>query len=192
MGALIRRFIGVFTSPLTVHQPHSLRNRATLTAAGMVIMTPDVQTVPLDSSLEGVDHGEALVLAAARRLGFDEDALHEIGVAVRETLVNAVAHGNRYSSKKKVLIGINESPGRLEIEIADEGSGFDTEAIRDPLDTGNLLRQSGRGLLMIRAYMDEVSVGPRAATAQGAAAVDAKPSPTGGTLVRMVKLLPAH
>jgi serine/threonine-protein kinase RsbW len=136
-----------------------------------------VQTVTLDSSLEGVDKGEALVLDTARRLGFDEDALHEIGVSARESLVNAVAHGNRYNGKKKVQLVVDESAERLVIEITDEGSGFDTEAVPDPLGDDNLLRQSGRGLLMIRAFMDEVSVTRR------------EPS---GTLVRMVKLRQPH
>ena len=136
-----------------------------------------VQTVTLDSSLEGVDKGEALVLDTARRLGFDEDALHEIGVSARESLVNAVAHGNRYSVRKKVQLVVDESVERLVIEIADEGSGFDAEAVPDPLGDDNLLRQSGRGLLMIRAFMDEVSVTRR------------EPS---GTLVRMVKLRQPH
>lgn len=132
-----------------------------------------MQTVTLDSSLEGVDQGEALILDAARRLGFDEDALHEIGVSVRESLVNAVAHGNRFNAKKKVHLMLSEEPDKLCIEIADEGAGFDADAVPDPLGEGNLLRQSGRGLLMIRAFMDEVSVTRR------------EPS---GTLVRMVKL----
>jgi serine/threonine-protein kinase RsbW len=132
-----------------------------------------VQNVILDSSLEGVDQGEALVIETARRMGFDEDALHEIGVSARESLVNAVAHGNRYSAKKKVQLAVDDSAGRLSIEIADEGSGFDADAVPDPLGEDNLLRQSGRGLLMIRAFMDEVSVTRR------------QPA---GTLVRMVKL----
>jgi serine/threonine-protein kinase RsbW len=136
-----------------------------------------VQTLTLDSSLEGVDQGEALVLDKARSLGFDEDALHDIGVSVRETLVNAVAHGNRYSSKKKVLLNVDDSPERLLIEIADEGAGFNADAVADPLGEDNILRQSGRGLLMIRAFMDEVEVTRR------------EPA---GTLVRMVKLRQPH
>ena len=143
----------------------------------MVIISPDVQTVTLDSSLDGVDQGEAAVLDAARRMEFDEDALHEIGVSVRECLVNAVAHGNRYHGRKKVHLLISEEPDRLTIEIADEGPGFEPEAVPDPLGEDNLLRQSGRGLLMIKAFMDEFSVTRR------------EPE---GTLVRMVKLRKAQ
>jgi serine/threonine-protein kinase RsbW len=124
--------------------------------------------------LEGVNQGEALVLEAARRIGFDQDTLHEIGVAVRETLVNAVAHGNRYNKNKTVRLSIGEEGGCLTLEIADQGSGFDSEAVPDPLGEANILRQSGRGLLMIRAYMDEVSI---------------EPCQPKGTLVRMVKRL---
>ena len=143
----------------------------------MVIISADVQKATLDSSLEGVDQGETLVLDAAKRLGFDEDALHEIGVSVRECLVNAVTHGNRYHGRKKVHLNVSEEDDRLAIEIADEGPGFEPDAVPDPLGEDNLLRQSGRGLLMIRAFMDEFSVSRR------------EPA---GTLVRMVKLRKAE
>ncbi|MEI9814728.1 MAG: ATP-binding protein [Acidobacteriota bacterium] len=126
----------------------------------------------LESTLESVDHAEELVMRAAREMGFDEDQQHEIGISLRECMVNAVVHGNRYNSRKKVHFAVNHSPKKLEIVIGDEGEGFDTEGVPDPLAQENLLRQSGRGVLMMRAFMDEFEVGSR------------EPS---GTEVRMVK-----
>ncbi|MGH9612709.1 MAG: ATP-binding protein [Bryobacteraceae bacterium] len=128
----------------------------------------------LESTLESVDSAESAVLKAAKEVGFDEDDLHKIGMAVRESMVNAVVHGNRYSARKKVHLSISKARDRLSVVIGDEGEGFDYGAVPDPLSEENLLRQSGRGLLLMQAFVDELEVRQR------------KPS---GTEVRMVKYL---
>ena len=125
-----------------------------------------------DSTLESVDAAEEVVLQQARELGFEEDDQHKIGIAVRECMVNAVVHGNRYNNRKKVHVSVARSPGTLEIRISDEGEHFDMTQLPDPLADENLLRHSGRGLLLMRAFMDEFQVRRR------------EPS---GTEVRLVK-----
>ena len=109
----------------------------------------------LASNLESVDEAEELVLDVAREAGFPEDDLHQISMAVRETVVNAVVHGNRYSAHKKVRLGASVEAGRLTVTVADEGDGFDLASVPDPLSDENLLHQSGRGLLLVRAFVDE-------------------------------------
>ena len=109
----------------------------------------------LDSTLESVDQAERLTLELARESGFGEEDLDRIGMSVRECMVNAVVHGNRYSARKKVHLTVSRSPDRLTIVIGDEGEGFVLDSIADPLAPENLLRQSGRGLLLIRAFVDE-------------------------------------
>jgi serine/threonine-protein kinase RsbW len=131
----------------------------------------------LDSTLKSVDTAEAIVLKVAKQLGFDEDEQHQIGMAVRECMVNAVVHGNRYSAHKKVHLAISSIPGGIAVTIGDEGSGFDMSALPDPLAPENLLRQSGRGILLIRAFMDEFDLHPRSG---------------GGTEVRLVKHFNKH
>lgn len=111
--------------------------------------------VLLASNLESVDEAEELVLDVAREAGFPEDELHRISMAVRETVVNAVVHGNRYSAHKKVRLGASVNAGRLTVTVADEGDGFDLASVPDPLKDENLLHQSGRGLLLVRAFVDE-------------------------------------
>lgn len=128
----------------------------------------------LDSSLESVDVAEAAVLKAAEQIGFDEDDLHAVGMAVRESMVNAVVHGNRYNARKKVHLEIYQGRDHMSIVVGDEGEGFDMSQLPDPLAEENLLRQSGRGLLLIQAFVDEFHLGKR------------HPS---GTEVRMVKYL---
>lgn len=126
----------------------------------------------LESTLESVDEAETLVLDAAEKAGFPEEELHKLGMAVRESMVNAVVHGNRYNLRKKVHLEVNTTADRFEIVITDEGEGFDTQDLPDPLAEENLLRQSGRGLLLIRAFTDELRVGT---------------APPLGTEVRLVK-----
>jgi len=128
----------------------------------------------LESTLESVDQAEETVLRVATGMGFDEDDRHRIGIAVRECMVNAVVHGNRYHSRKKVHLTVSRMAERLEIVVGDEGGSFDVSKLPDPLADENLLRQSGRGLLMMKAFMDEFEVRPR------------EPQ---GTEVRMVKYL---
>jgi serine/threonine-protein kinase RsbW len=109
----------------------------------------------LESTLESVDQAESLVLAMAKRIGFGEDDENSISMAIRESMVNAVAHGNKYNNRKRVQLTIEGHPDRLVVTIADEGDGFDEAAVADPLAAENLLKQSGRGLLLMRAFMDE-------------------------------------
>jgi serine/threonine-protein kinase RsbW len=134
----------------------------------------NISQTTLDSTLQSVDDAEAIVMSAARDLGFEEDDQHQIGMAVRECMVNAVVHGNRYSKNKKVHLDIDSSDNSLIIVIGDEGAGFDINSLPDPLASENILRQSGRGLLLIRAFMDDFDLHPR---------------PGGGTEVRIVKRL---
>ena len=115
----------------------------------------------LSSTLESVDAAEEAVLKDAEELGFDEDDLHKIGISVRECMVNAVVHGNRYHANKKVRLVISRRPDRLEVVIGDEGDGFEISSLPDPLADENLLRHSGRGLLLIQAFMDEFQIRPR-------------------------------
>jgi serine/threonine-protein kinase RsbW len=134
---------------------------------------PTVDTL-LDSSLDSVDAAEAAVLRVAQDLGFPEEDQHQLGMAVRESMVNAVVHGNRYHARKKVHLTVLRSPDHLAVVIRDEGEGFDLNSLPDPLAEENLLKQSGRGLLLIQAFVDEFHVSRR---------------DPAGTEVRMVKYL---
>ena len=109
----------------------------------------------LDSTLESVESAEELALSVAQRAGFEDDDLMKIGMAVRESMVNAVVHGNRYNEHKKVRFSVTHGGERYTIRIADEGEGFDFNALPDPLAPENLMRTSGRGIFLIRSFMDE-------------------------------------
>jgi len=109
------------------------------------------------SVLESVDAAEAEVLKAAEKSGFDEDSRHDISMAFRECMVNAVVHGNKYNRKKTVRIRI-ETGDAFRISVLDQGEGFEVHEVPDPLQDNNLLRHSGRGLFLMGAFMDDVKV----------------------------------
>lgn len=112
----------------------------------------------LDSRLDSADTAERLAVEAAARMGFEEEELHRLGMAVRESVANAVVHGNRYNAKKRVRLSIFNSQDRITVTVSDEGQGFDLSSLRNPLAEENLLEQSGRGIFLIRAFVDEFHI----------------------------------
>jgi serine/threonine-protein kinase RsbW len=122
---------------------------------------PPVRIYTLDSTLESIDQAETLVTEAALAAGLLEDDVAGLGMAVRECVGNAVVHGNNYSAKKKVHLEISATDQELRIVVGDEGKGFAIEDVPDPLAEENILKQSGRGILLIRAFVDEFEIRKR-------------------------------
>lgn len=119
---------------------------------------PEVIEVTLASTLDSVEKAEELALEVCAKAGFDEEEQHRIGMAVHESIINAVRHGNKNDPNKRVGLQFFTRPDRLEIRIRDQGGGFDLASVPDPLETGNLLKVSGRGIFLIRAFVDEFRV----------------------------------
>jgi serine/threonine-protein kinase RsbW len=119
--------------------------------------TPTTRTsLVLASTLDTVDRVEQEAESFAARFGFSEDDVSSIAMAVREATVNAVIHGNAYSQDKQVTASFEATDNDLVFRISDQGTGFNEEAIPDPLSPENILRGSGRGVFLMRAFMDEV------------------------------------
>jgi serine/threonine-protein kinase RsbW len=110
--------------------------------------------------------------------GLDEDAVHWIGVAVRESVINAIKHGNREDLEKLVTVEFTFAPtvepSEMIVRVLDQGAGFDPEEIADPLAPENLLKASGRGIFFMKSFMDDVTL---------------RRGTEGGMEVRMVKKL---
>lgn len=119
-------------------------------------MTANRVSYTLDSTLESVNKAEETAAQMATSMGFSEDERFKIAMAVREAAVNAVLHGNAYDPKKKVRLAYEDRAGSLIITVSDEGRGIRPEEIPDPLVPENLLKTSGRGIFLIRSFMDEV------------------------------------
>jgi len=117
--------------------------------------TPEAVERLMESTLDSVDSAEELALGLAERAGVDEDDLMKVGMAVRESMVNAVVHGNRYNANKKVRFSVASDAERFTVRVADEGEGFDWNSLPDPLAPENLMKTSGRGIFLIRSLMDD-------------------------------------
>jgi serine/threonine-protein kinase RsbW len=121
-------------------------------------MTTKRVCLTLHSTLDSVDIAEQAVTRTATQLGFNEEQVYQISMAVREAVVNAVLHGNHYDSHKKVDLTLERADHMLVVSVRDQGEGLDVRNIPDPLAPENLLKQSGRGIFLMRAFMDEVRV----------------------------------
>ena len=106
--------------------------------------------------MESVSEVEAAAEKLAADAGLDEEEQFRVVMAAREAAVNAVLHGNEYDPSKKIAVSLENTGSALIITIADQGKGLDPEALPDPLAPENLLRGTGRGIFLIRSFMDEV------------------------------------
>jgi serine/threonine-protein kinase RsbW len=88
--------------------------------------------------------------------GFNSQSAFAIKLALEEAMINAIKHGNKLDPKKKVHIKTRITPLQAEIEIEDEGPGFDRGDVPDPTCEENIEKCSGRGILLIEAYMNNV------------------------------------
>jgi serine/threonine-protein kinase RsbW len=114
----------------------------------------------LGSTLDSADAAELIVQRLAEEYAFSAEQVEHLGMAARESMVNAIVHGNGYSKEKRVRLSVVVGPGKITVTIRDEGAGFNPTKVPDPLSRENILRGSGRGLLLIRAFVDEVNIHP--------------------------------
>ena len=114
--------------------------------------------VTLETSLESVDLAESIATHVAEASGFTDEDVHRIGMAVREGVINAYNYGNQQDRQKKIYIGVEFQGEKMTIRVRDEGRGFNLKEIPDCLAEENILRTSGRGLFLMRAFMDEFTV----------------------------------
>jgi serine/threonine-protein kinase RsbW len=131
------------------------------------------------STFEMIDLVQVVSDHVCRQVGLDDEALNWVGVAVRESVINAIKHGNRHDAEKLVMVEFSTLPSKgtasLVVLVQDQGEGFDPDHLADPLAPENLLKSSGRGIFFMRSFMDDVTLRRR---------------PGGGMEVRMVKSVP--
>jgi serine/threonine-protein kinase RsbW len=128
--------------------------------------------IQLPSKLESVDQAAVEAAEFCKQCGIGEEDLFGIDMAVREAVANAVKHGNKLDETKNVEVTFSNLPEALEVTVRDFGSGFAVDDVADCTQEENLLKASGRGILFMRSFMDEV---------------DWFNPPGGGTVVRMAK-----
>ena len=132
--------------------------------------------ITLATHVESVNLAEEMCLRVAEAAGFGEDDCYRIGMSVREGVINAFHYGNEERPEKKIHLALDLTPDKMIIHVLDEGKGFDLSDVPNPLAQENLLSTSGRGIFLMRAFMDEFEV---------------VPGRTGGAEIIMSKRLPS-
>src|SRR5277367_6238431 len=112
----------------------------------------------LETQVESVNLAEEMCLRVAEAAGFGEDDCYRIGMSVREGVINAFHYGNQERPDKKIHLAVDLTADKLIIHVLDEGKGFDLASVPDPLAQENLLSTSGRGIFLMRSFMDEFDV----------------------------------
>jgi len=110
----------------------------------------------IGSRLENVELVQIAVEASLQQLAVEEATSHQIGTAVREAVANAITHGNKSDASKQVKVSFALEGDEIVISVWDEGLGFDPDRVPNPLEPENLLKPNGRGILLIREFMDRV------------------------------------
>ena len=114
--------------------------------------------VTLETQVESVNLAEEMCLRVAEAAGFGEDDCYKIGMSVREGVINAFHYGNQERPEKKIHLAVDLTTEKMIIHVLDEGCGFSLADVPDPLAEENLLSTSGRGIFLMRAFMDEFDV----------------------------------
>ena len=135
----------------------------------------DTVELTIESKYEFIELVSSLTKNVTDMAGFDDDASNWIELSVRESVINAIKHGNRLAADRPVDVKFTLEPGSLTVYVRDRGEGFDPTQLPDPLDPENLLNPNGRGIFYMRTFMDEVEYSHH---------------PQGGTVVRMIKRRP--
>lgn len=119
-------------------------------------MNEEKKELNLPSRLESIDKAVIEALNFASHVGFSDEEVYAIDMAVREVVANAVKHGNKEDETKAVEITLRNSNEGFEVTVRDFGKGFAVEEVPDPTNPENLLKANGRGILFMKTFMDEV------------------------------------
>lgn len=144
--------------------------------SSVVTESPSIVRLEFTSTVEMLDLVQVVADHLTREIGLDEDAAHGVDVALRESVVNAITHGNQQDPTKRVFVEFDSrivnGVRRLTISVRDEGEGFDPDVLADPLAPENILKSSGRGIFLIKSFMDDVRL---------------RRAPEGGMEIRMTR-----
>ena len=117
---------------------------------------PEIREFSLASRLESVDEAAMLADKFAKSVGLDDEFVYAVDLAIRESVANAVKHGNKFDESKNVQLTFADSGETFSITVRDFGPGFNVEEIPDPTNPENLLKSNGRGILFMNSFMDTV------------------------------------
>jgi serine/threonine-protein kinase RsbW len=111
-------------------------------------------TIPSDN--EHMRQVQKQILDHLETIGFNSHSHFAVKLALEEALINAIKHGNKLDKNKQVKVEAKLTSEMAEITVEDEGPGFDRSSVPDPTEEENLEKCSGRGILLMEAYMNSV------------------------------------
>ena len=117
-----------------------------------------IARLEFSSALAMLDFVETVSDHVSRSVGFDEETRHWVGLALRESVINAIKHGNKDDAAKHVVVEFAKERSALILRVRDQGEGFDPSILSNPLAPENLLSPTGRGIFLIRSFMDDVRI----------------------------------
>jgi len=141
----------------------------------MTLKSPKTFQLTIPSRLEELESVQNLITEATAAFGLGEDIAYWMELTISESVINAIRHGNQFDPAKQAHLSISSDGESIEVIVEDQGTGFNLEELADPTQAENLLKPCGRGILIIRSFMDEVALSKK----EG-----------GGTRLRMLKKLP--
>lgn len=115
------------------------------------------KSLEIDSKPENLELVENFVNTFSSEIGINKKKIPGLLLSMTEAVTNAIKHANKYDVNKKVFIDVCVEKSKLILKIKDQGKGFDPDTIPDPTEPENLLKDSGRGLFLMRFYMEELS-----------------------------------
>ena len=127
----------------------------------MASKIPISRSMVVENTLSAIVGVCRWILSELEANNFSQEDIFAVHLALEEAFVNAVKHGNKMDPDKEIKIDYSVDLDKVEISMTDEGDGFDPEAVPDPRCGENLYKTDGRGLLLIRSYMDVVEFNKR-------------------------------
>ena len=124
----------------------------------MGIKDKDSYRMVLESDLNNVQKVEKVTEKIAKFMRFSEEEQDSLAISVTEIVGNAIVHGNKQDKSKKVIVDFKYKNDTITVSIQDQGKGFKESEIANPLEPENLLKESGRGVFIVRALMDQVYI----------------------------------
>jgi serine/threonine-protein kinase RsbW len=120
---------------------------------------PNACEMVIATNLGAAKVSEQQILSQVEQCCYSEVSRFAIKLALEEAITNAIKHGNHNDPTKRITIRFRVTPEEAVIWLTDEGAGFNPDGVPDPTLDENLGKPNGRGIMLMRAYMDEVSFG---------------------------------
>jgi len=127
----------------------------------MALKTPISRSIVIKSVPTAIDGVCEQIILELKANNFSQEDIFAVHLALEEAFLNALKHGNKMDAKKEIKIDYSMDLGKIEISLTDKGDGFDPESVPDPRCGENLYKTEGRGLLLMRSYMDVVRFNER-------------------------------